>query len=239
MLRIYKEGYAGGDIHDLTTFKVFAIPLEDVKFADNKKFRTIAKSINFMIFFGGGGFTLRNKLYVEANMDLPLEECEQYVQTFLKEYPGVKTYQDRMVAQAKKNGYVETMFGFRRYLPDIQWRWPRGKKYPQLTPAEQDAFKRCKDAERQAMNTPIQGSAADIMKLAMINIYKGLPERPWVTPVMQIHDELIFEVPINRLEETARWVKATMETPIPGFDVPIIADAKAGPNWADAKGLEL
>lgn len=133
-------------------------------------------------------------------------------------YPGLSRWQDTVKRQAAARHYSETWLGRRRYLPGI---------------TSQDWAKRS-FAERCALNTPIQGTAADILKLALGRLLQGLPERPWLRPLLQIHDELVFELPEARQEEAIRFVRGCMEAqPFPAFDVPILAEAAAGENFGD------
>jgi DNA polymerase-1 len=133
------------------------------------------------------------------------------------------SWQDEVRRKAAGRKYTETWFGRRRYLPGI---------------SSQD-WSRKSFAERCAMNTPIQGTAADILKLALCRIIKGLPERPWLKPLLQIHDELVIEVPTDKTAEAFIFIKHCMEAqPFPEFDVPIIAEATVGGNFGDLKEME-
>lgn len=138
-------------------------------------------------------------------------------------YPGLTIWQEEVKEDAARKLYTETWLGRRRYLPDISSEdW--GQK----------SF-----AERCAMNTPIQGTAADILKMAVARILKGLPERPWLKPILQIHDELTFIIPEDRLEEAVAFVKQSMQArPFPEFNLPLIAEASAGPTFGTLKELD-
>jgi DNA polymerase-1 len=146
--------------------------------------------------------------------------------TLMLAFPGIKAYMENMIAFCRENGYVETMFGRRRELQDIRhWnKWIR------------------MNAERAAINTPIQGSASEIIKLAMVRLHREFIKRGYaalgVKMVMQIHDELIFEVPVSLVQEVVPLIKETMELPVPGFDVPIVAEAAIGHKWHQKLDLE-
>ena len=138
-------------------------------------------------------------------------------------YPGLSVWQEEVKEDASRRMYTETWLGRRRYLPNINSAdW--GQK----------SF-----SERCAMNTPIQGTAADILKLAVARILAGLPERPWLKPILQIHDELTFIIPENRLSEAVTFVKKCMEAqPFPEFDLPLIAEASAGSAFGSMEELD-
>ncbi len=218
MLDTYRRG---GDIHAQTTSVIYGIPFTQA--ADHaapgyKERRTVAKNCNFGVFYGLFPRGLQRTLKFKAGLDRPLDECEEIIRSLKAGYPALAKWQEREKDRAAARQYTETFLGRRRYLPFIRARdW--GKK----------SF-----AERCALNTPIQGTAADILKLALGRILLGLPTRPWLKPLLQIHDELVFELPAARLPEAVRFVRGCMETqPFPEFDVPIVAEAAAGPDFGN------
>jgi DNA polymerase-1 len=204
MLATYRDG---GDIHDQTATVIYGPGKHD------KEQRTIAKNVNFGTFYGLFPNGLRKTLKFKAGLDASLADCEQIISNIKIGYPGLTWWQEAQTARVKACLYVETWLGRRRYLPQIR---------------SQD-FTRFSFAQRCAWNTPIQGTAADILKLALGRIIAGLPERPWLRPLLQIHDELVFELPEDRLTETVAFVKACMEAqPFEDFDVPLVASASVG-----------
>lgn len=223
MLDTYRTG---GDIHAQTTSVIYHIPFEQAvdKNAESfKERRTIAKNCNFGTFFGLFPKGLQRTLKFKAGLDTPLGECERIISNLKRGYPGLTRWQEETKTRAGFRRYSETWLGRRRYLPNIQSQdW--GKK----------SF-----AERCALNTPIQGTAADILKLALGRIITGLPERPWLRPLLQIHDELVFELPEGRVPEAVSFIKAQMEQqPFPEFDVPIVAEAAVGLRFGEMKEME-
>lgn len=216
MLETYRKS---GDIHAQTTSVIFGIPFSQAvdKGANfYKERRTIAKNCNFGVFYGLFPKGLQKTLKFKAGLDKSLDECTEIIDNLKAGYKGLETWQREIKRQAAEHGYTETYLGRRRYLPNItsaDW----GKK----------SF-----AQRCALNTPIQGTAADILKLAMDRIIKGLKDRLWLRPILQIHDELVFEVPENKVSKAIRFVKECMEQrPFEDFDVPIIAEAEAGETF--------
>ena len=223
MLQTYRDG---GDIHAQTTSVIYHIPVEqaaDKGAAHYKERRTIAKNCNFGVFFGLFPKGLLKTLRFKAGLDTSLEECERIIANLKAGYPQLSRWQEAVKAQAAVRRYSETWLGRRRYLPNItSGDW--GKK----------SF-----AERCAMNTPIQGTAADILKLALARLIVRLPEYPWLRPLLQIHDELVFELPADKVDEAAAMIRACMEAqPFPEFDVPVIAEASFGPNFGEMAEME-
>jgi len=223
MLETYRTG---GDIHAQTTSVIYRIPFEEA--ADKnaphyKERRTIAKNCNFGVFYGLFPTGLQRTLKFKAGLNPTLSECETIIQNLKSGYPGLAKWQDEVKKRAAVSCYSETWLGRRRYLLGIRSSdW--GKK----------SF-----AERCALNTPIQGTAADILKLACGRIISGLPERPWLKPMLQIHDELVFELPEDKVDEAVVFIKECMETqPFPEFDVPIVAEASVGRNFGEMKEME-
>ena len=223
MLQTYREG---GDIHAQTTSVIYHIPVEQAADKDNpdyKERRTIAKNCNFGVFFGLFPKGLQRTLKYKAGLDTPLAECEKIIANLKAGYPQLAVWQEVVKRQAAVRRYSETWLGRRRYLPGI---------------ASQDWGKKS-FAERCAMNTPIQGTAADILKLALGRLIVKLPEYPWLRPLLQIHDELVFELPADKVEEAAALIRSCMEAqPVPEFDVPIVAEAAFGPSFGELAEME-
>ncbi len=195
----------GLDIHQATAAEVFGLPLDQVP----AERRRAAKAINFGLIYGISAFGLARQLGV------PRGEAQQYIDLFFSRYPGVKRFMDVTRGQAHEIGYVETLFGRRLYLPNI------GSKNAALR-----AY-----AERTAINAPLQGTAADLIKLAMIDVAAFLAaEAPEVRTIMQVHDELVFEGPSARLAELAPTIAARMVR-IARLDVPLVADFGLGSEW--------
>jgi DNA polymerase-1 len=228
MLETYR---AGGDIHAQTTAVIYNIPFEQAvdKHAEGyKERRTIAKNCNFGVFYGLFANGLKRTLKFKAGLDTPISECEQIIGNLKAGYPGLAKWQEECKKQARADRYTETALGRRRYLPKI-----RSSKW------SENSF-----AERCALNTPIQGTAADILKLALGRIIAGMPDRlggdgrPWLLPLLQIHDELVFELPEDKVSEAVDFIKECMERqPFPDFDVPIISDASVGRRFGEMEGL--
>jgi len=214
MLDTYR---AGGDIHDATATVIFG-PGQH-----NKEQRTTAKNVNFGTFYGLFPRGLQRTLKLKAGQNVPLEQCERIIANLKAGYPALAHWQEETKAQAERTRYVETRLGRRRYLPGItSTDW--GKK----------SF-----AQRCALNTPIQGTAADMLKLAVGRILAGLPERSWLRPLLQIHDELVFEIPAERMAEAVGFIRQCMEArPFPAFDVPVLAEANLGLRFGELKDLE-
>lgn len=225
--KIMMDTYSsGGDIHAATTSVIFNIPYDQAvdKHAENyKERRTIAKNVNFGTFYGLFPRGLQKTLKFKAGVEKTVEECDEIIRNLKAGYPGLVTWQEETKAEAMRKMYSETRLGRRRFLPNIRsddW----GKK----------SF-----AERCSMNTPIQGTAADILKLSLGRILKGLPDRPWLKPILQIHDELTFVIPEDRLDEAVAFIKGCMEPkPFPEFDLPLVAEASAGPTFGQMEELE-
>lgn len=215
-----------GDIHAATTSVIFDVSYDEAqdKHAEQyKERRTIAKNVNFGTFYGLYPKGLQRTLKLKAGIDKTAPECEAILANLKAGYPGLTAWQAETKAEAARRIYTETWLGRRRYLPDIRSRdW--GKR----------SF-----AERCALNTPIQGTAADILKLSIVRILMGLPERPWLKPILQIHDELTFLVPEDRLTEAVAFVRSCMEAqPFPAFDVPLVAEAAAGRTFGTLEELD-
>lgn len=224
MLETYRSG---GDIHALTTAFIYKIPLSEAadKNAPNyKERRTIAKNCNFGTFFGLFPKGLQKTLKFKAGLDVPLSECEAIIRNLKIGYPRLSRWQEEVKTRAGFRKYTETWLGRRRNIPEIASPNWNKKSF----------------AERVAMNTPIQGTAADILKLALGRILEGLPERPWLMPLLQIHDELVFDLPENQLKNAVIFIKSCMEAqPFEAFSVPIIAEAAAGLRFGELHELEV
>lgn len=198
----------GEDIHRKTASLVFDLPLSQV----TPQLRSQAKMVNFGIIYGMGPHGLSSRL------DMLLREAEGFIGSYFSTYPQVKEYIERTIAKAREDGYVTTLLNRRRYLPELREERSRERSF----------------AQRTAINTPVQGSAADMIKLAMINIQRELWERDLGTKlIIQVHDELVFEAPKGELEEVSQLVKEKMETAIT-LKVPIKVDIGWGENWSQA-----
>ncbi len=216
MMDTYRKN---GDIHAATTSVIFGVSYEEAqdKHSENyKEHRTIAKNVNFGTFYGLFPRGLQKTLKFKAGVEKSVSECEEILSNLKRGYKGLTAWQEETKAEAARRMYSETWLGRRRYLPGIT-----------LDNWGQKSF-----AERCSLNTPIQGTAADILKLAITRILAGLPERAWLKPILQIHDELTFIIPEDRLSEAVAFIRACMEEkPFPEFDLPLIAEASAGPTF--------
>ncbi|HFI0456434.1 TPA: DNA polymerase I [Streptococcus suis] len=200
----------GDDIHTSTAMRVFGIEnAEDVTANDRRN----AKAVNFGVVYGISDFGLSN------NLGISRKEAKEYIDTYFERFPGIKNYMETIVREARDKGFVETIYKRRRELPDINSRNFNVRNF----------------AERTAINSPIQGSAADILKVAMINLDKALEEAGLSTRMLlQVHDEIVLEVPRAELETVKALVKETMESAI-ALSVPLIADENDGQTWYEAK----
>lgn len=223
MLETYRNN---GDIHAQTTSVIFNIPFSEAIDKGNshyKERRTIAKNCNFGVFYGLFPKGLQRTLKFKAGLSKSIDECYEIISNLKAGYKGLEKWQRKVKKQAAEDGYIETYLGRRRYLPNI-------------TSAN---WKKRSFAQRCALNTPIQGTAADILKLAMVRIVKGLKDKIWLRPILQIHDELVFEVPEDKVNEAANFVQECMEQqPFEAFDVPIIAEAEVGKTFGTLSELE-
>ena len=198
----------GEDIHRRTAAEVFGVTPEAVSTDQRRR----AKVINFGILYGMGPQRLSRELAIS------LAEAEEIIRRYFERYASVRAFADRVVEQGRSIGYVTTMTGRRRPLPDLNARAPHLRQA----------------AERMAWNSPIQGSAADVIKLAMIAVERELEGETGARMLLQVHDELLFEVPEDRLERTAEIVRSRMESVMP-LAVPLVVDLKSGPNWASLR----
>ena len=201
---------SGADIHTITASKVFDVPLENV----TPELRSKAKAVNFGIVYGIGAFSLSKDIHSTRS------EAESFINAYLALYSSVDSFMKECIEKAKKNGYAETLFNRRRYLPELT-----------SSNRMMRAF-----GERVARNMPIQGTAADIIKIAMIKTNRRLKEEiPEAELIMQVHDELIVEAPVEKAEKAAEILKREMETAV-SLAVTLRADVGIGKTWYDAKG---
>lgn len=200
----------GADIHTATAMRVFGIKKpEDVTANDRRN----AKAVNFGIVYGISDFGLAN------NLGITRKKAKEYIDTYFERYPGIKNYMETVVREARDKGYVETLFKRRRELPDINSRNFNVRNF----------------AERTAINSPIQGSAADILKIAMINLDKALTKGNYKAQMLlQVHDEIVLEVPKDELEDVRKLVQETMQAAVQ-LNVPLIAETETGVTWYEAK----
>ena len=208
-----KQAFRDGlDIHAMTASEMFGVPVEGM----SSEVRRRAKAINFGIIYGISAFGLANQL------SIPREEAGAYIDTYFKRFPGIRDYMDRTKALVREQAFVTTLFGRRINIPDIRASSPAHRQF----------------AERAAINAPIQGAAADIIRRAMIRMPAALKDAGLAARMLlQVHDELVFEAPAAEAEETCRVVKAVMERaaePAVSLSVPLEVDAKAAPNWDEA-----
>ena len=206
MVQAFKDGE---DIHRQAASKVFKTPMEEV----TKEQRSNAKAVNFGIVYGISDFGLGEQLGISRKI------AKQYIEEYLQEYAGIKNFMDDMKEKAKETGYVETLFNRRRYIPELKSNNYMVRQF----------------GERAAMNTPIQGTAADIMKIAMINVYKKLIEENLEAKIiLQVHDEMMIEAPLAEAEKVKEIVKTEMESAIK-LNVPLIAEVSEAENWYECK----
>jgi len=205
-----KQAFRDGlDIHAMTASEMFGVPIEGMP----AHVRRQAKAINFGVIYGISAFGLAN------NLRIPRDDAKRFIDTYFERFPGIREYMERTIAFAKEHGHVETLFGRRIHTPEINARGPHAAA-----------------AQRQAINAPIQGSAADVIRRAMIRVpaaIDGLPARM----LLQVHDELLFEVAEEAVDETVARVRAVMEgsaLPAVALDVPLVVDAGSGETWAAA-----
>ena len=206
LVRAFNEGE---DFHAETAARVFGVPVSEV----TPDLRSRAKAVNFGIVYGQQAYGLSQSLHIS------MAEARDMIDRYYEAYPGVRTFLDNVVARAKQTGYAETMYGRRRHIPELK------AKNPQLR-----GF-----GERTAMNHPMQGTAADIIKIAMARVSRRLEEEGFAAHmILQVHDELDFECPIDEIERLTAMVRDVMEHVV-DLRVPLIAEASTGITWADAK----
>lgn len=206
LVRAFNEGE---DFHAETAARVFGVPVSEV----TPDLRSRAKAVNFGIVYGQQAYGLSQSLHIS------MAEARDMIDRYYEAYPGVRTFLDNVVARAKQTGYAETMYGRRRHIPELK------AKNPQLR-----GF-----GERTAMNHPMQGTAADIIKIAMVRVSRRLEEESFAAHmILQVHDELDFECPVDEVERLTTMVRDVMEHVV-DLRVPLIAEASTGITWADAK----
>lgn len=206
LVRAFNEGE---DFHAETAARVFGVPVSEV----TPDLRSRAKAVNFGIVYGQQAYGLSQSLHIS------MAEARDMIDRYYEAYPGVRTFLDNVVARAKQTGYAETMYGRRRHIPELK------AKNPQLR-----GF-----GERTAMNHPMQGTAADIIKIAMARVSRHLEEEGFAAHmILQVHDELDFECPVDEVERLTAMVRDVMEHVV-DLRVPLIAEASTGITWADAK----
>ncbi len=204
LLKAFEQGE---DIHRATASEVFEVPLEEV----SSEQRRSAKAINFGLIYGMSAFGLAKQLGIKR------EAAQNYVDLYFERYPGVRQYMEDTRERAREQGYVETVFGRRLYIPDIKSSNGQRRQY----------------AERTAINAPMQGTAADIIKRAMLTVDAWLADQPDVHMVMQVHDELVFEVPEKRVDEVSAKI-IEMMSGAAELRVPLLVEAGSGANWDEA-----
>jgi DNA polymerase-1 len=205
MIQAFKDGL---DIHAATAAKVFHTEIENV----TRDQRSAAKAVNFGIIYGQSAFGLAQ------NLGISRTEAKSIIDSYFEQYGTIKSYMDKVIAQAREEGYVETIMKRRRYLPDINSANAVVRGY----------------AERNAVNAPIQGSAADIIKIAMINIHEKLQKEGWKSKMLlQVHDELVFDVHVSELDQIQSLIRYEMENAFK-IEVPLVVDMGHGKDWLQA-----
>jgi DNA polymerase I len=195
------------DIHSRTASEVYGVPLDDV----TSDMRRMAKTANFAVIYGVTAYGL------SMQSDMNMAESKQFIDTYFARYPGIKKFMEDIVETTQKNGYVTTLFNRRRYIPEINSRNRSVRQF----------------AERTAVNTPIQGTAADMIKVAMIEVYQKIKKMK-SKMILQVHDELVFDVYKDELDDMKDIVKTTMESSVK-LDVPVKVDMGVGENWLECK----
>lgn len=206
LVRAFNEGE---DFHAETAARVFGVPVSEV----TPDLRSRAKAVNFGIVYGQQAYGLSQSLHIS------MAEARDMIDRYYEAYPGVRTFLDNVVARAKQTGYAETMYGRRRHIPELKVKNPQLRGF----------------GERTAMNHPMQGTAADIIKIAMARVSRRLEEEGFAAHmILQVHDELDFECPVDEVERLTAMVRDVMEHVV-DLRVPLIAEASTGITWADAK----
>jgi DNA polymerase-1 len=196
----------GEDIHSRTAQEVFGV----APFAQTPEHRRVAKVINFGVIYGLSAFGLAQQLGIEQR------EAAKFIAAYFERYSGVKKYLDAQIAEVRRSGFTRTLFGRTRPIPEINSPQPNLRSF----------------AERTAMNTPMQGAAADLIKLAMIELDRRLAGEFESQMILQVHDELLFEVPETEIPRLTQLVKEVMQG-VHELRVPLVVDTKAGANWRD------
>ena len=211
-LKTMKQAFADGvDIHALTASEMFGVPLSEM----TPEVRRNAKAINFGIIYGISAFGLAK------NIGISRTEASAYIKTYFEKFPGIKDYMEEAKAEAREHGYITTIMGRKCHIKGIRDRNQMSRAF----------------AERQAINAPIQGAAADIMRRAMIKMPEAIKEVEGARLLLQVHDELVFEVPETRAEDLINIAVPTMQTahrPAIEISVPLLVEANAAKNWNDA-----
>jgi DNA polymerase-1 len=207
MIKAFKDG---ADIHTMTAAEINQIRPEDV----TKEMRREAKAVNFGILYGQGSHGL------SQSAGIPYFKAKEFINNYFDAYKGIKKFIDQTIAQAEKDGYVETMFGRRRYLPEINSSVAMVRK----------------GAERMAVNTPIQGTGADMLKAAMIEIYRLIADNQDIKMLLQVHDELVFEIKEKEVKTIVPKIQDIMENVLK-LDAPIIVEASVGDNWREMEKI--
>jgi DNA polymerase-1 len=198
------------DVHAATAAKIWGFPVDEVP----RDLRNRAKVVNFGLAYGMNAYGLGQRLGITP------DEAQEFIDGYFAAFPNVRAFMQGVVREAYRDGYTMTILGRRRYIPELQHRNPRVRSL----------------GERQALNAPIQGSAADLLKLAMIRVQAGLDESGLgARMVLTVHDELLFEVPKGEVDDTQDLVRSLMEQAYP-LDVPMKVDIAVGSSWAEAKG---
>jgi len=199
----------GADVHRRTAAEVFEVSEAEV--TDEQ--RRVAKAVNFGVIYGQGAFGLARQL------NIPQGRAGKYIKAYFKKIPGVASYMSALIDTAKDTGFAETIFGRRRRIPELRRKGAAARSY----------------GERIARNTPIQGSAADILKIAMVEVERVLADQPWARMLLTVHDELIFECEADKVEDLIGLVKPAMQGAAE-LDVPLLVESGSGRTWEDAKG---
>lgn len=203
----------GEDIHAATAALVYGIPISEV----TPRERRIAKTVNFGVLYGMSDYGLAR------DTGLTRKEASQFIESYFQRYGSVKEFFDQVTRRAEESGYVSTLWGRRRYMPELK------TSHRQLRQA----------AERMAINMPIQGTAADIIKIAMINLHTHMRDKGYTSRmILQVHDELLFECTREEVEGLAPEVKRMMESAMP-LQVPVVVDLKVGSNWDEMQPLRV
>ena len=204
---------AGEDIHRRTAAEINGVALDEVTPEQRRR----AKEVNFGVIYGLGSTGLAQRTGISR------QEAKSFIEEYFKLYKGVKDYIEKTKSFAHEHGYVETLFGRRRKLPEVY------SSSPMLIA----------QAERMAINMPLQGTAADLMKIAMIRLAERLPkEFPDVKMLLQVHDELVFEVPEEKLHAAGELIRHEMEH-VADYPIPLVVELKTGQNWADMTPINL
>ena len=193
-------------MHTATAATIHRIPIKDV----TKQIRSTAKEVNFGVLYGMGAFGLASRT------GLTIPEATEFIESYFAAFSGVKAYIDTLLKNAKENGYVETLFGRRRYVPEL------ASSNFQLRAA----------GERMAVNMPMQGTVADMVKVAMINVRKELENYPDVAMLLQVHDEIILEVPEKHVKKLSKTIETIMQDVIK-LEVPVVVNVHTGKSWGD------